>query len=128
MFTVNLDVRNFAATDPNWTSVQASNGQTYSYRYADTGGGDGRGDFDFRLHAGQQQIQVNLVADVRYQIQSISFAGSASADFSVQGAAPRTRVILDSDEDEGTVDYSVLINDTVAGCTIPCDPQIRNQP
>ncbi len=110
-----------------WTSVQASNGQTYSYHYS--GGTDGQGAADFPVGSGPQQVQINLICDARYQIQSVTLEGAASHDFSVTGGSdPRSRTINDTDTDVDSVEYSVLVLDTVAKCTIPCDPQIRNQP
>jgi len=127
MTTVSLDVRNpQCPVLPGWTTVQASNGQQYSYLYS--GGTDGRGDAEFQVGTGQQQVQINLVCDIRYQIQSVSVSGDARGDFSISGSDPRSRTITDTDNDEETVEYSVTVLDTTANCTISCDPQIRNQP
>lgn len=128
MTTVSLDVRNYSSPPGSgWTSVQASNGQTYSYRY--TGGTDGQGDADFPVGSGLQQVQINLICDARYQIRSVTLTGTITRDFSVTGSSdPRSRTINDTDTDQGSVQYCVLVLDTTANCTIPCDPQIRNQP
>jgi len=127
MTTVSLDVRNpQCPVLPGWTTVQASNGQPYSYRY--TGGTDDAGDAIFPIVSGSQSVQINLICDMRYEIQSVNLTGAASGDFSVSGSDPRSRTITDTDTDVDSVEYCVVVRDTVAGCTISCDPQIRNQP
>lgn len=125
-----LDVRNSSSSGGGWTNVTASNGQIYSYLYA--GGNQPENDGSVHFSVGGGNAAVTLVfadsTDSRYQFQSVSFTGDNNNQLSTHGNAPRTRVINDSCS--GTLDgqYKVVVLDTTANATIPCDPIIKNVP
>jgi hypothetical protein len=125
-----LDVRNSPTDGGGWTNVQAANGATYSYLY--TGGNQpgNNGAMIFGVGGGNAAITLTFASttDTRYQFQSISFVNDPNQQLSTQGNAPRTRVINDSCTAELDGSYKVLVVDTTANTTIPCDPTIKNGP
>lgn len=119
-----LDVRNFASSDPGWHSVNASNGQTYSYCY--TGGDDGQGGLVQTVGQGRDTAPVQLTADQRYQISQCNFTNDPQNQLSWNGSG-RAGAIIDANTQVETAEYSLLVADTGNGnCTIPCDPKIIN--
>jgi len=124
---VSLDVRNWASNGSDgYTSTTASNNAVYSYRYS--GGTDGAGGVEESVTAGAGSITVSVIADPRYRISDVTFTGDIESQLSWQQQTPTTIVITDSDTSTGEGEYSVVITDTSAGCTLPCDPPIKNKP
>lgn len=127
--SVFLDVRNSAGNGGGWTDVQASNGQTYSYKYT---GGNNSGDGSVVYSVGGGNAAVTLVfaetADARYQFDGIAFIGDNADQLAAHGNAPRTRVINDRCSAAIDAQYKVTVRDTTANATIPCDPMIKNKP
>jgi hypothetical protein len=125
-----LDVRNSATNGGGWTNVQAANGATYSYLY--TGGNQpgNNGAMIFSIGGGNAAITLTFASttDSRYEFQTVSFVNDPNQQLSTQGNAPRTRVINDKCTDALDGSYKVLVLDTTANTTIPCDPTIKNQP
>lgn len=128
---ISLDVRNFATTGDGWTNTQASNGQTYSYKYT---GGDpdtNNGTLTFTVGHGNAAVNFSLIADSRYTVGSIGFTGDNASDpqLSTTGSAPRSRVLNDKNTAAINANYKVNVIDTGSGnVTVPCDPQITNKP
>ena len=108
-----LDVRNSPTDGGGWTNVQAANGAMI-----------------FGVGGGNAAITLTFASttDTRYQFQSISFVNDPNQQLSTQGNAPRTRVVNDKCTDVLDGSYKVLVMDTTANTTIPCDPTIKNQP
>jgi len=122
-----LDVRDSSTSGDGWTNVNGSNGAPYSYKYS--GGNDGNnGALSFSVGGGHAATTLTLSADNRYSIQSVSFSGDDAQQLSVQGNAPRNRVINDRCNAPINAQYKVTVLDTVANATVPCDPPIRNIP
>jgi hypothetical protein len=125
-----LDVRNSASNGGGWTNVQAANGATYSYLY--TGGTQpgNNGAMVFSVGGGNAAITLTFASttDTRYEFDTISFVNDPNQQLSTQGNAPRTRVVNDKCTDVLDGSYKVLVKDTTANTTIPCDPTIKNQP
>ena len=123
--SVTLDVRDFAATSGDgYTNTIASNGATYSYKYS--GGTDGNGGVDVVTGTGTMTITVTIVADPRYLVSSVSFNNDLGDLSWAFGASAYIAVITDTDLDNKNAYYSVIVSDHTAGCTMPCDPPIRN--
>lgn len=126
---INLDIRNSAQTEPGWVNVQASNNQTYSYRY--TGGDDGAGGLVQTVGLGRDTAPVALTADRRYQLSGNSpcvFNDDAMQQLSWNGQSPYAGTIIDANTAVETAKYTLNVTDTGNGnCTIPCDPQIKNE-
>ena len=123
--SVTLDVRDFAATSGDgYTNTIASNGATYSYKYS--GGTDGNGGVDVVTGTGTMPITVTIVADPRYLVSSVSFNNDLGDLSWAFGASAYIAVITDTDLDNENAYYSVIVSDHTAGCTMPCDPPIRN--
>jgi len=122
-----LDVRNSSTNGDGWTNVNGSNGAPYSYKY--TGGNvNDDGALTFSIGGGHAPATLTLVSDPRYSIQSVTFSGDSAQQLSVQGNAPRSRVINDSCTGPLDAQYKVTVLDQVANATVPCDPPIRNIP
>ena len=122
---INLDVRNFASSDPGWRNVQASNNQVYSYSY--TGGDDGAGGLVQVVGQGRDSAPVQLTADPRYEIESCVFIGDSGAQLSWAGGS-RAGTITDANTHVETAKFTIVVTDTANGdCTIQCDPPIINQ-
>lgn len=125
---VSLDVRNSAATPGNgYTDTTASNNAVYSYQY--TGGSDGHGNVEQTTGAGSGTITVAVGGDPRYQVNNVGFGPDPGQQLSWAWGDNRTiAVITDTDTSTEDSSYSVTVFDTMANCTFPCDPQIRNVP
>jgi hypothetical protein len=123
--TVSLDIRNFAATPGDgYTNTTASNNATYSYKYS--GGTDGNGGVEVVTGTGTLTVTVTVSADPRYIIREVTFTGNVGDLSWGFGPTAYSAVITDTDLDNENGYYSVLIADTTAGCTLPCDPPIKN--
>lgn len=125
---VSLDIRNFPGDSDGWINVVASNGATYSYRYA---GGNQANDGSIVYAVGGGHAATTLVfatADRRYEFADITFVNDDAHQLTAQGNAPRTRVINDRCDAAIDAQYKVTVQDTTANATIPCDPMIRNRP
>jgi hypothetical protein len=124
---INLDVRNWASTDPGWHIVNASNGQPYSYSYS--GGDDGVGGLISTAGQGRDTAPLQLVADQRYQINQCSFQNDTQNQLSWNGQSPRAGSIVDANVHVEDAEYSILVMDTGNGnCTIQCDPDVKIKP
>jgi hypothetical protein len=123
---ITLDVRNFATTATNWTNVTASNGQTYSYSY--TGGDDGTGGLVMTVGQGRDTAPVRIVADQRYDITNCTFTGDGASQLTWNGNSTKAGSIVDANTAVENAEYTLLITDTVANCTVACDPPVRNVP
>ena len=125
--SVSLDVRDFASTPGDgYTNTTASNGATYSYKYS--GGTDGNGGVVVVTGSGTLTITVTIVADPRYLVSSVTFSNDLGDLSWAFGASAYIAVITDTDLDNENAEYSVIVSDHTAGCTMPCDPPIKNQP
>lgn len=129
MSTVNvsLDVRNFAATvGDGYTNINASNNAVYSYKYS--GGTDGNGNVDTTVDAGSLTIAIGLYSDPRYAINSVAITDTENQLRWEAGNSPTTASVIDSDSQTGSGYYTVIVSDSVASCTVPCDPRVTNNP
>lgn len=123
---VSLDVSDVATS--GYTPTTASNGSTYYYKF--TGGNTSANNGDIEVDvksngSGQAAIIVRLNSDSRYTISNITF-NPTSNQLSSNGSGT-TRTIIDTAVATGTFKYTVIVNDSDANCTIPCDPQIINR-
>lgn len=125
--SVSLDVRNFAATQGDgYTDTTASNGAVYSYKYS--GGTDGNGGVEVITGTGTLTITVTVNADPRYVINDVTLTNNVGDLSWAFGASSYIAIITDTDLDNEDGYYSVLIRDDTAGCTMPCDPPVKNLP
>lgn len=126
--TVTLDVRNFpSAEGSGYTNIEASNKNTYSYRF--TGGPTNDGNVSEITGTGPAQITVQVQADPRYHINNITFGNNQANDLSWNLTnPPYIATITDTNVDNIDSEYSVNILDTVANATVLCDPSIKNRP
>lgn len=121
----NLDVRNFPSNGSDgYTDTTASNNAIYSYRY--TGGSDQAGGLRAQVGQGTATLNLSLNSDSRYTIDAVTFDDPKS-QLSWRGNAPRNGVITDSNTDDENGHYYVQVRDSVANCTIPCDPMVINE-
>jgi hypothetical protein len=122
--TVRLDVRNYPS-EPPWHNVTSSNGQTYSYHYE--GGSDGEGDVVFQGR-GAETITIELECDPRYQISACTFTDNPDQQLSSPTPLPARAIVIQDANSKPMSDayYSVTVTDTVATCTLPCDPYVSN--
>ena len=120
-----LDVRNFPSNGSDgYTDTTASNNAIYSYRY--TGGSDQAGGLRAQVGQGTATLNLSLDSDARYTIDAVTFDDPKS-QLSWRGNAPRNGVLTDRNSAPGNGHYHVLVRDTAAGCTVPCDPMICNE-
>ena len=126
---VSLDVRNWPSNGSDgYTSTTASNGAVYSYQY--TGGSDGHGNVEETTGAGSATITVTMHSDARYVISSVVISGDIENQLSspAVNAGATSIVITDTDSSSGSGYYSIMVTDTMANCTFPCDPIVTNRP
>lgn len=122
-----LDVRNFPSNGSDgYTNTTASNNAIYSYKYS--GGSDGAGGLETRVGSGVATLGLNLDADNRYSIDGVDFTDDPQHQLTWRGNAPNAGVITDANTEVETAHYSVTVADATANCTLPCDPQISNEP
>lgn len=123
---VSLDVRNSSSGGADgYVDVVASNGETYSYKY--TGGSDNHGNVDVTVGGGQAAINVTVGGDPRYSITNITFNPTDSQFTWRAGGNARVAVIIDTATAVASVKYTVIVTDSTAHCTVPCDPMIQNK-
>lgn len=123
---VSLDVRNSSSGGADgYVDVVASNGATYSYKY--TGGSDNHGNVDVTVGGGQAAINVTVGGDPRYSITNITFNPTDSQFTWRAGGNARVAVIIDTATAVASVKYTVIVTDSTAHCTVPCDPMIQNK-
>jgi len=123
--SITLDVRNFSSGgDDGYTDVRASNGTTYSYKYS---GGSGKGG-DVTFHVGTPAtVVVHVQSDPRYTIDNVSFTGDVNHQLSYPNpSAGTTATIQDTNTVAQQAEYKVVIKDSTANATVPCDPKIIN--
>lgn len=124
---VSLDVRNPAnGPAPGYSQTTASNNTVYYYKY--TGGSDGNGNATVKVGAGQAAIHVTVGSDPRYSITNITFNPPSTHFTWHAGGSAAVAVIVDPANVVESVKYTTTVTDSVANCTIPCDPMIHNVP
>lgn len=126
---VSLDIR-YVPAEPGdgFTDVGIINGRTYCYKY--TGGDDGAGGVTHKVGEGSAKITVNLIADPRYRIDSISFVNDKNDDvqLSAHPKHDRQHEIHNRNTKAINANYKVKVKDAGNGnATIPCDPPIINK-
>ncbi len=125
--SVTLDVRNFPTNGSDgYTDSVASNNAMYSYRFY--GGTDGNGGVVVETGTGTLTVTVTISADPRYVVNNVLLTGNVGDLSWARGATNYIAIITDTDTDNENGYYSVLVSDATAGCTIPCDPPIKNIP
>lgn len=125
---VSLDVRNFASNGDGWTNTTASNGAAYSYKYTGGDAATNNGTVTCTTGHGNASINLSLIADTRYRIDTVSFTGDNASQLTTQGNAPRSRVINDRNTADINASYKLSVIDTGNGnVSIPCDPSIINK-
>lgn len=77
---------------------------------------------------GTLTITLTIVADPRYLVSSVTFSNDLGDLSWAFGASAYIAVITDTDLDNENAEYSVIVSDHTAGCTMPCDPPIKNIP
>ena len=75
---------------------------------------------------GTATLNLSLAGDQRYTIDQVTF-DDPKGQLSWRGNAPRNGVLTDSNTDEEEGYYHVQVRDSVANCTIPCDPMVVNE-
>ena len=125
---VGLDVRNWPSNGSDgYTNTTASNNAVYCYLYS--GGSDGHGGVNETSGAGSGTITVQVGTDARYTISNVTFRGDIESQLSWQhGPTSNIAVVTDTDTSSGSGYYSVIVTDTMANCTFPCDPIISHIP
>jgi hypothetical protein len=124
-YSVTLDIRNSAQTEPGWINVTASNGAIYGFRYA--GGSDGNGNVT-EQGRGNADITINLVADPNYyKMEDVAFSSDPENQLSRKSIQDLQVVVNDkNDKVESNAYYSITVKDKVANCTLVCDPRVSN--
>lgn len=127
--SVSLDIR-YVPAEPGdgFTDVGVINGRTYCYKY--TGGDDGAGGVTHTIGEGSAKITVNLIADPRYTIDSVSFIDDRNDDvqLSAHPKHDRQHEIHNRNTKAINAKYKVQVKDTGNGnAAIPCDPPIVNK-
>lgn len=127
--SVSLDIR-YVPAEPGdgFTDVGVINGRTYCYKY--TGGDDGAGGVTHTIGEGSAKITVNLIADPRYTIDSVSFVDDRNDDvqLSAHPKHDRQHEIHNRNTKAINAKYKVQVKDTGNGnAAIPCDPPIVNK-
>jgi hypothetical protein len=124
-----LDVRDTATKGDGWTNVKASNGATYSYKYAGGNQPANNGSILYSVGRGNAAITLGFAdtTDDRYEFASVSFTDDNAKQLSTEGNAPRIRIINDKCSEAIDAQYHVQVLDTTTEATIPCDPMIKNQ-
>ena len=124
--TVKLKVRPTASNGGGWTTVTASNGASYSFKYS--GGHMDSGGLQTKVGDGPATIEISLDTDDRYAIETVQFSGQIKAQLRWQGNASDGE-ISDDNVAEGSAHYGVVVIDTQDGnARLVCDPMISNLP
>jgi hypothetical protein len=125
---VSLDIRNSPSSGDGWTNTTASNGAIYSYKYTGGDTDSNNGKVTCTIGNGNASINLSLVADSRYEIDSVGFTGDDADQLTTHGNAKRSRVINDKNTSVINANYKVNVIDTGNGnATVPCDPPILNR-
>ena len=108
----------------------ASNDAVYSYRYLG-GGKKTAGKLVGKWGHGRAVMELTLQPAPRYAIGSVCFSGQLSKtarELTWCRHGPNSGAVVDRNTVGGKGHYHVLVHDTAAGCTVPCDPMIANEP
>jgi len=121
-----LDVRNFPSNgNDGYKNTTATNNAVYSYKYS--GGTDSAGGMEVQVGQGVATLNLSLDSDNRYSIDDVKFKDDPNNQLTWRGNAPTTGVITDANTAVETAKYKVIVADSTASCTFPCDPQIDNE-
>jgi len=123
-----LNVHDHASTGSDGYTDVAACDATYSYKYS---GGSGKGGDVTFTNRGPESVVLKLdnatPSDRRYTLNNVTFPIDPHKQLSWHGSAPTNGEIGDANDVVQTASYKVLVNDTTAGCTVPCDPLIINR-
>lgn len=120
-----LDVRNFPSSGSDgYTNTTASNNAVYSYKYS--GGTDSVGGLETVVGNGVATLNLSLDSDNRYSIDDVKFKDDSHNQLTWRGNAPTNGVITDANTAVETAKYKVIVADSTASCTFPCDPMVEN--
>jgi hypothetical protein len=72
--------------------------------------------------------QVRIVADQRYDITNCTFTGNGASQLTWNGNSTKAGSIVDFNMSVENAYFSLTITDTVANCTVLCNPPVRNMP
>ena len=123
---IQLDLQDHASSGSDgFTNSIASDGAVYSYRYS--GGTGNGGDVSFTSR-GRVNVTVQLPPGNRYTVGSVAFENDINHQLSwLNQGAHGNAVIQNENSQLQDASYKVTVNDTTAGCSIPCDPHIINK-
>jgi len=86
------------------------------------------GNVNVKVGAGKAAITVTAGGESRYTIPSITFSPRSTHFTWPAGENAHVAVIVDTAATVESVKYTTVVTDTVANCTIDCDPVIHNVP
>lgn len=122
---IKLDIRFGGSSDPGWTNVTASNGQSYGYSY--TGGDDNAGNLHQTVGQGRDVVPLQLTADHRYRIAGCTITDDPNNQLTWNGNSPYAGTLIDANTAVANAKYTINVTDTGNGnCDIPCDPRVIN--
>jgi hypothetical protein len=123
--TISLDVRNFPSNGSGgYTDIEASNKAIYSYKYS---GGTGDGGHVTFTGRGYGEFVVRLQSDPRYTIDHVDFSNDINRQHAWAKDTSTAGRVQNQNNAMQTADYKVTVKDSIANCTVLCDPKIINQ-
>lgn len=124
--TIELDIRNSPSNGSDgFTSTPTSDALNYCYKWS--GGSDAAGDVFESLATGVAQINVHLIADPRYHIESALF-GEGNTQFTFTKTDNYNAVISDLGTAKEEDYFNLQVRDSSRpNCTFWCDPRVGNR-
>lgn len=117
------------------TTTSPEGGKMYWYKFS--AGTDGMGGVTFKTGSGVSVAELYIGPDPRYRIKNVLFKADINDAlfrddvndlFWTSGATTRSAFIVDTDADNLSAYYSIVVHDKKENLTFTCDPPIRNQP
>lgn len=125
-FEVELDLRCVQEHGDDWSTVLASNGRPYSYKYIC--GEAKNGHITHTVNAGPAKITMKLMrADHRYELDRVFFTFDDDKQLSCEKTGKRKATIRNECTKAMDARYGVRVRDKEAGVTFLCDPAIKNK-
>lgn len=109
-----------------FTPTSSTSGTTYYYQYTGGNTNSNNGAVVVEPAMGRVTINITLNGSTEFRIADIQFSGDSAGQLTYQIVDNMHATIYDVDTHSENAYYKVIVSDTTANCSFPCDPPIDN--